>query len=127
MKKGVVASIGIMALVAALLMLQLTTPQSVGPFGVLAFFILAYIASACMVHLALAGLVRILKGVLPKGRWLLRVEGLTSRKLYYYSSFIALAPVILLGMQSIGVVRVAEVLLLVAFQVLGCFYISRRF
>ncbi len=127
MRRGVVASIGIISLVTALLMLQLTTPQSVGPFGVLAFFILAYITSACVVYVVLVGLVGVLERTLPKGKWLLVVEGLTRRKLYYYTSFIALAPVILLGMQSIGRVGVAEILLLVAFLGLGCFYISRRF
>lgn len=127
MRKGVVASIGIIALIAALLMLQLTTPHMVGPLGVLAFFVLIYIASACATYLALLFGVKLVGRFATKGKWLARIESVSHKKLYYYGSFIALAPVILLGMRSVGFVRATDILLLVIFQVIGCFYISRRF
>ena len=127
MKRGVAAGIGIIALIVALLMLQLTTPQMVGPVGVLAFFVLIYIFSAAAIYLLLVFLVDSLSGVVKKGKWLARLESMSARKIYYYTSFIALVPVILLGMQSVGMVRVTEILLLVLFQALGLFYISRRF
>ena len=127
MHKGVVSAVGLLAMIVALLMLQLTSPSVVGPFGVLAFFVLIYVVSACVVYLLLVGSIGLLRRYLPKGKWLLRLESLSNRKLYYYTSFVALAPVILLGMQSIGSVRPTDLLLLLIFQVLGCFYISRRF
>lgn len=127
MRKGIVFGIGIIVLVAAVLMLQLTTPHMVGPFGVLAFFVLVYIACACAVYMVMTLLVSVFGRTLSEGRWRRMIEGLSGRKIYYFTSFIALAPVILLGMQSIGSVRPLDVGLLVLFQVLGCFYISRRF
>ena len=127
MKKGVVAGIGTLALIAAFIMLQLTSPHQVGPLGVLAFFILAYIACASGAYLLLTYSSQLLRRTLPNGKMLLRLEGATEKRIYYYASFIALAPVIILGMQSVGSLRLTDLLLLAVFQLLGCFYISRRF
>lgn len=48
------------------------------------------------------------------------------RQAYYYSSIIALAPVMLIGMQSVGGIGFYEVLLVVVFTVVGCVYVGRR-
>lgn len=127
MRRGMVAGIGTVALIAAFLFLQLTTPQSVGPLGVLAFFILVYITCACAVFVLLETAFVALKKYLPPGKLLLNIENTPKVKIYYYSSVLALAPVILLGMQSIGSVRLVDIGLLTAFEALACFYISRRF
>jgi hypothetical protein len=127
MRKRTVFGIGIVSFVASLLMLQLTTPQMVGPLGVLAFFVLVYIFFACVIYLALGAAIGVLKRTARKGKWAARLESVPSAKLYYYSSFIALAPVIMLGMRSVGLLRPVDVLLVVVFELLGCFYISRRF
>jgi nitrogen fixation/metabolism regulation signal transduction histidine kinase len=127
MRKRTVFSIGIVSLVASLLMLQLTTPQMVGPLGVLAFFVLVYIFFACVMYLVLGAVIVTLKRTARKGKWTARLESISGMKLYYYSSFIALAPVIMLGMRSVGLLRPVDILLVVAFELLGCFYISRRF
>lgn len=127
MNRGVVASVGFVGAIVALLILQLTTPQMVGPLGVLAFFVLVYIVCACLIYIILASLIGVLGRTVKKGKWLARLDSMSKRRIYYYTSFIALAPVILMGMQSVGQVRVTDMLLLLAFQVIGCFYISRRF
>ena len=127
MRKRTIFGFSILLLVASLLMLQLTTPQVVGPFGVLAFFILIYLFSGCVIYLLLCAIIEAVKRMTTKGKWLAKLEALSSRKLYYYASFIALSPVIILGMRSVGMIRPVDMLLVVAFQLLGCFYISRRF
>lgn len=127
MHKRVVITTGTIAAIAAFLMLQLTTPQMIGPLGVLIFFVLVYIAFACVTYLGLISLIGILKKILPRGKWLLALEGTSRAKVYYYASTIALAPVILLGMSSVGSVRVLDVGLLLLFELIACFYISRRF
>lgn len=127
MRKRTIFGISIVLLVVSLLMLQLTTPQMVGPLGVLAFFILVYVCCACVIYLLLSFCIEIVKRGATKGKWLVRLESMSGRKLYYYSSFIALAPVIVLGMRSVGLIRPVDMLLVVVFQLLGCFYISRRF
>lgn len=127
MRKRTVLVISMVVFVVSLLMLQLTTPQMVGPLGVLAFFILVYIFFACVVYLLLSFIVSVVRRSATTGKWLTRLEGISDRKLYYYSSFIALTPVIVLGMRSVGEIRPVDLLLVVVFQLLGCFYISRRF
>lgn len=127
MKKGIVAIAGLIAFIFLLIMTNVTTPRMVGPLGVLAFFILVYIVAASAIYLLLETARRLLEKLLRPGKLLLTVEGVSNLKLYYYSSMIALFPVILLGMQSIGQVRVIEVGLLALFVGLGCFFISKRF
>ena len=75
----------------------------------------------------LVGLMKLLRAVLPSGgvrRW---VEALSHTKIYYYTTALALAPVVLLGMASVGRIGGLDVLLVILFEILACFYISRRF
>ena len=51
---------------------------------------------------------------------------LSLRQAYYYGSIVGLAPVMLLGMQSVGAVGPYEALLVVVFAALGCVYIAKR-
>lgn len=127
MRRGIVAVIGIVALIIVLLVLQLTSPREVGLFGILLFFILVYVFFACMLYVLLASIVVILKLAMKQGRWKVAIEGVTRMKIYYYASMLALTPVILIGMHSVGAVEPADVGLLIAFEILGCFYISKRF
>jgi hypothetical protein len=53
-------------------------------------------------------------------------QRLTLRRSYYFSSVIALAPVILVGMQSVGEVSFYDVLLIVVFVAISTVYISKR-
>jgi type IV secretory pathway VirB2 component (pilin) len=53
-------------------------------------------------------------------------QQLSLRRSYYFASVIALAPVILVGMQSVGEVSFYDVLLIVVFIVISCVYISKR-
>lgn len=127
MKRRFVAVVGLVALTIALLMLQLTTPKSAGLFGVLIFFGLIYVTVACLFYISLRSLFGLLERMLPPSKWRHRAESLTAVKTYYYASVLALAPVILIGMRSVGDVAATDVLLLVLFELLACFYISRRF
>lgn len=127
MRRSIVASIGMVALVMALLMLQLTAPSTVGLFGVLIFFVLLYVFCGSALYVSLVTAVGILNQILPQSKWKLMAEGVSIVKIYYYSSILALMPVILLGMSSIGAVNPLDIALLVLFEVLGCFYISKRF
>ncbi len=127
MKRGVVVTIGFVALMAALLMLQFTSPQSAGPFGVLAFFILLYVFSVSFIYMALAAGAAFVAKYARVGKWRLAAEGASRMKLYYYASVVGLLPVTLLGMQTIGEVRPTDTLLLLLFQSIGCFYVHKRF
>ena len=127
MQRRTVAIVGLLSFVAIILILQLTTPEMIGPLGVLAFFVLVYILIASIVYLLLLMAIATLSRTSISGKGRARLEGLTGVKLYYYASFLALAPVIMLGMRSVGLLGPFDVLLVLVFELLGCFYISRRF
>ena len=55
-----------------------------------------------------------------------RFQPLTYKRAYYFSTVIAAAPVMLIGLQSVGGIGVYEVLLIVLFTAVGCIYISKR-
>lgn len=127
MRRSIIAGIGMLSLIGVLLMLQLTTPSGVGLFGVLIVFILIYIFFGCLFYLLLSSLAKLLGKILPPGKWKVSMSSISDIKVYYFSSFLSLAPVILIGMNSIGTVGVTDIVLLVIFEVLGCLYIYRRF
>ncbi len=122
----VLAISGGVACVVLLIVLQVTTPSTIGSLGLLFVFILMYV-------IALSALT-----------FLLRLGNRTARKLtsslvtrrpmgelnlqrsYYYASILALGPVMLVAMQSVGVVSVYDVLLIAAFIGLACFYVAKR-
>lgn len=49
------------------------------------------------------------------------------RRAYYFSTALAAAPVMLIGLQSVQSVGVYEVLLVIIFEIVACVYINRRF
>lgn len=61
------------------------------------------------------------------GRYKLRLLEISKLKLYYYASVVSLAPVIMLGMVSMGGVGVLEVGLVLIFETIALFYIHKRF
>lgn len=120
-------SIGSVALVMAGLMLTMTRPGEVGPFGVLALFILLYIVAGSVIYVSLTVVIGILRRILPPGSLRLWLDNLPNTKVYYYTTVLALMPVVLLGMASVGGIGGLDVLLVLLFELLACFYISRRF
>lgn len=55
-----------------------------------------------------------------------RFQPLTYKRAYYFSTVIAAAPVMLIGLQSVGSIGIYEILLVALFTVVGCIYISKR-
>ena len=127
MKQGIVVAIGGVTALVALGLMNLTTPDMVGPLGELAFFVCIYIAIVCGLNLLLLTGVKSAQTIVRSGKLHARLEQVSIWKLYYYASVLALAPVILLGMQSVGEVKMLDVGLLILFESLACFYIAKRF
>ena len=126
-KTGIAVIVSGLALLGIGSMLYLTRPGEVGPFGVLAFFILVYLLCVGFIFLMLIATVSIAKKYTPNGRLKLWLEGLSTRKIYYYASALGLAPVVTIGMASVGRVSGIDIALVLIFEILACFYISRRF
>ena len=110
-----------------LLLLNLTTPSNAGAVGILAIFLLGYAAATVMTTYFLWLLV---KTIVRFGGHIALVrrssQTMTLRRSYYYASVIALAPVIIISLQSVGNVGVYEIMLVVLFVVLGCLYVAKR-
>ena len=120
--------VGIVALASAIvlaLLLYTTTPSTIGPLGILIVFILMYLSALGVLTFLLYEASK----AMAKGSQALTVqhpfEPFSLRRAYYYSTVIALVPVMLIGMQSVGTVGLNEVLLVIVFVVIACIYISK--
>ncbi len=121
-----IATISVAALAVLLALLTFTTPSSAGPFGLLLIFISAYLFLIGLVSFFLFGGHRLFRFLASGFMTRKPVQPITFRRAYYYSTVLAMAPVLLVGLQSVGSVGLYEVLLVVLFEVLACIYISRR-
>jgi hypothetical protein len=126
MLQRVIAIITVVSLCLLTLMLVTTTPAAAGPFGLLLIFITAYLTCLGLISFFLYGINRI--AVYASAGFTLRrpLRVLPFRRAYYYSTVLALAPVMLIGLQSVGAVGIYEFLLVVLFEVIGCIYITKR-
>lgn len=121
-----IAISGGVATVVLVVILQLTTPSTIGPLGLLFVFILMYIMMVSVLTSLLFGVSRAV-GRITRALMVRRpLPVLTLQRAYYYGSVVALAPVMLIGMQSVGAVGFNEVLLVILFVAFACFYIAKR-
>lgn len=107
--------LSIVAMVILIVMMNLTTPTEVGPTGVLVFFTTLYFLLFNVMTMGLSVLYRLMG---RKG-W--------RRKDDMYAAVGAFAPIMLLFMQSFGAVSGFSMALVVVFEVLAGFLVSRRF
>lgn len=114
------------AVMLLIILLQTTTPATIGPLGILIVFILMYVSVLCALTFLLytgSGVMAKLSSSVTLKRPL---QQLSLGKSYYFSSVIALAPVMLVGMQSVGEVGFYEVVLIILFIAISCVYIAKR-
>jgi len=126
MLQRAIALITIVSLCLLGLMLVTTTPASAGPLGLLVIFISAYLTSLGLISFFLYGISRVLGYALAGFSLRKPVKPISFRRSYYYSTVIAAAPVMLVGLQSVGSVGVYELILVTAFVAIGCLYITKR-
>jgi hypothetical protein len=124
---GKVLTISLIAATMLLVvLLQTTTPATIGPLGILLVFVLMYVSVLCVLTFLLFTVSRVIakisSSITVKRPW----QRLTIVRSYYFASVIALAPVMLIGMQSVGEVSFYEVMLIVVFVAISCIYISKR-
>lgn len=107
-------------------LLNITTPATAGPFGILIIFIFAYISLLGVVTLVLYAssyvVAHLSTALIPRKPF----EPLTFKRSYYYSTVVAAAPIMIIGLQSVGAVGIYETMLVLFFVFLGCLYISKR-
>ena len=114
------------ALVLLTVLLQTTTPATIGPLGILVIFVLMYVSAVGMLTFLLWSSNRLIARAMAYGSVKRPLQQLSMRKAYYFASVIALAPVMVVGMQSVGEVGVYELLLVMVFVSISCVYIAKR-
>lgn len=121
--------IAISSFVAALLLILLlgnTTPTTVGPLGLLAVFFLLYVVLIGVFTAALWASSRIIARISKIVTVRRPLGAITFRRSYYLSSVLALGPVMMLAMKSIGSLGMYEILLVSIFLLAAIFYVIRR-
>ena len=126
MLQRIIATITITSLCLLILMLVLTTPASAGPFGLLVIFISAYLTALGFISFFLYGASRLIAFVGAGFTTRKPMQPMAFRRAYYFSTILAAAPVMLIGLQSVGSVGVYEFILVVLFVTIGCVYIAKR-
>ncbi len=126
MLRKIAASTTIIAMVALWILLIKTAPASAGPVGILTVFVLMYVSALGMLTFLLYGASGAMAGVTRKLTGKSGSEAFTLRKAYYYASVVALAPVMLIAMQSVNEVGIYQLLLVVFFVAIAWIYITKR-
>lgn len=124
---GKILSIGsVIAVITLVFLLNQTTPNRAGPLGVLAIFVLTYIVALSALTFTIHGIGRLVARLSASVTVKRPLHAVSLKQSYYYGSMVALAPVMLIGMQSVSGINIYDVLLVGFFVVIGLIYISRR-
>ncbi len=122
----ILATISLASLCVLSLMLTFTSPASAGPMGLLVIFVSAYLSFVGLISFFLFGIRRLIV-LLSSGMALRKpLQLMPFKRAYYYSTVLAAAPVLLIGLQSVKSVGFYEVLLVVVFETIACLYVNKR-
>jgi hypothetical protein len=124
---GKILSVGsVIAAVTLVFLLNQTTPNQAGPLGVLIIFFLMYVVALVGVTFAVHGGSRLIARFSASMTVKRPFRVVSLKQSYYFASIIALAPVMLIGMQSVSGINIYDILLVGFFVAIGVIYISRR-
>lgn len=125
LKRAILIITTVSAIVLGIL-LYTTTPASTGPFGILAFFVFMYLTALGVLTFLLRGISLVIPkfSLVPHKR--LKMRELSFKMAYYYASVIALVPVMLIAMQSVGEIGIYQIFLVLFFVVIAWLYIANR-
>ena len=112
-------------LTGLILLLQLTTPATIHPVGILMVFICIYLlvlgVLTFFIFWGSRAYARLLSSVTAKQY---QVASLATT--YQYATIISLGPVMILAMRTVGGLSLSDVVFVVIFVSLACFYVWRR-
>ena len=111
----IIYSASIIGLAALILMLFVTSPTAIGPFGVLLFFTTMYVVVFGFITFLMQTFIRIAFG-----------EHKLRSKLYLYSAILAFGPIMLLMARSFGAINLWTVSLIGIFIFLAEFLAVKR-
>ncbi|HSW77567.1 MAG TPA: hypothetical protein VLG36_02105 [Candidatus Chromulinivoraceae bacterium] len=114
------------AIVLLAVLLETTKPATIGPLGILLVFILMYVSVLGVLTFLLYGCSRVVARATSTMIVRRPIEPLTLGRSYYYASVLSLAPILFVGMQSVGEVSIYDVFLVLLFVTIACIYIAKR-
>lgn len=117
--------LGAIASISIIVIMTFTNPSQAGPAGILGLFVSMYIVVLTATTYGLHYLSRLLSKV-SVGGVAKKPTVLSMRRAYYYASVVALAPVLMVGLQSVNEVGLYELGLVGLLVSLGCVYVARR-
>lgn len=110
-----------------LIIVTTTTPVQAGAFGIFAVFFLSYVMLVSATTYMLWFFVNSFEKISNILHLRIRKKGnLSLKKSYYFGSVIALGPVLMISLNSVGGVSIYNTLLVVLLLGLGCLYVARR-
>ena len=115
------SSLSAFVLLSALV--QSTSPSTIHPVVILLVFILIYVLALGVLAFFVYGIGHIVHARYTKNR---ATKPFTITRAYYFSSVLALAPVMLIGARSVGRTGFVDILLIMLFERLACLYIAKR-
>lgn len=122
-----VYSVPFISALALFLLFAQSSPERIGPAGILVVFVLLYVFFvSCLFIMLNTGVVLATKLFGDRisrqfSKWQLEV-----RRAYYIASIAAFVPVILLAMQSLGQLQLGDIALVVVLASLVTFYVLRQ-
>lgn len=126
MKQRLIVVATLVSFASLILFLQTTTPAEAGPAGVLVVFCLLYISVLGFLALSFFWLNRLFVRASRLLRLRRPIQKMRLLHAYYYASVLALAPLMLVGMASVGELGLREVLLVTILSVIATVYIRIR-
>lgn len=106
--------------------LNFSTPGSAGAAGVLGIFVCLYLLFLSTLSFLMYGVSRVIVRFSRTVAMRKPLETMPLKRAYYYSSVIALAPVVFISMQSVGSLGAYELGLIVLLVTIGCVYVTKR-
>ena len=124
MHKYVLLATSISIVIFSLILFN-TDPSKIGPLGILTVFVLLYIITLSL----FSYLIFFASNILSRVRvqfGLNGVEDWTFMKCYLFGSIVAIGPIVILGISSLGSISIYEIILVVLFLVISCFFVSKK-
>lgn len=118
--------VGALAGVALGYMLFFSSPVEAGAIGILSVFLLSYVLLVVVLTFFIFTAHRIIIRLFYSDRAEHITDKVTFRRSYYFASILALGPILLVSLRSVGQVGVTELLLVCTLLVIGCLYVSRQ-
>lgn len=107
-------------------LLHALNPVKSGPWGIILVFLTVYLLVASVFFTVLHLGLKVYSRIATKRSVSAKKYRIGVRKAYYIASTLAFGPVMLLALQSVRQLTITDVLLVIMFLALGCFYVIKK-